>query len=556
MHSPVVRRHGFVVAVMLSVFMVLFGTVGWGEPLKITLENGDSQRVTSTVGKSVVVSTSQPIKRVSLGAPEIADTLVLTPQQISIIGKTPGVTNLILWGTNDQVSTVLDIQVSPDVSRLGEMIGKICPEEKHLRIDATHDSLTLSGTVSNAPHLPQILALAEPFFPKKVVNLLKVRVSPDVEISSDASKLKEAQLKEIIEKMLPGEKDIKVMTAENTIILSGTVSSTSGLSQILALTEAYLPKEGKIANLIEVAGVHQVMLEVRVAEMSRSLQRRLGFNFNYISSSGRNVGLSLLNNLTRLPQEGFPGTGVEVSDPVNGIFRFLSHNTVWTVFIDALKEQGLLKVLAEPTLITLSGKSASFLAGGEFPIPVPQSGVNGVTITIDYKPFGVGLNFTPTVLSNKKISMQVSPEVSELDFSNAITTSGFVIPAITTRRVSTVIELADGQSFAIAGLLKDDVREIVAKFPVLGDIPILGSLFRSSSFRKNETELVVIVTPHLVKPLDPEKQTLPTDEFIEPDDFEFYLLGNTEGKRNSIFNSHRPGNQSRLEGSFGYIVPK
>jgi pilus assembly protein CpaC len=540
--------------------MVLFGTVGWGEPLKITLENGDSQRVTSTVGKSVVVSTSQPIKRVSLGAPEIADTLVLTPQQISIIGKTPGVTNLILWGTNDQVSTVLDIQVSPDVSRLGEMIGKICPEEKHLRIDATHDSLTLSGTVSNAPHLPQILALAEPFFPKKVVNLLKVRVSPDVEISSDASKLKEAQLKEIIEKMLPGEKDIKVMTAENTIILSGTVSSTSGLSQILALTEAYLPKEGKIANLIEVAGVHQVMLEVRVAEMSRSLIRRLGFNFTTISSSGKNLGLSLLNNLTKLPDGTLPSFSppdpMNVTDPINGILRFLSHGTTWTVFIDALKEQGLLKVLAEPNLIALSGKSANFLAGGEFPIPVPQSTVSAVAITIEYKPFGVGLSFTPTVLSNKKISLQVSPEVSELDFANAITIAGFLIPSVTTRKVSTAIELADGQSFAIAGLLKDDVRETVQKFPVLGDIPVLGALFRSSSFRKNETELIVIVTPHLVKPLDLEKQTLPTDQFIEPDDLEFYLLGHTEGNRNSISNSHRSRNQSRFEGSFGFIVPK
>jgi len=560
MHSPVVRRHGFVVAVMLSVFMVLFGTVGWGEPLKITLENGDSQRVTSTVGKSVVVSTSQPIKRVSLGAPEIADTLVLTPQQISIIGKTPGVTNLILWGTNDQVSIVLDIQVSPDVSRLGEMIGKICPEEKNLRIDATHDSLTLSGSVSNASHLPQILAVAEPFFPKKVVNLLKVRVSPDVEISSDASKLKEAQLKEIIEKMLPGEKDIKVMTAENTIILSGTVSSTSGLSQILALTEAYLPKEGKIANLIEVAGVHQVMLEVRVAEMSRSLIRRLGFNFTTISSSGKNLGLSLLNNLTKLPDGTLPSFSppdpMNVTDPINGILRFLSHGTTWTVFIDALKEQGLLKVLAEPNLIALSGKSANFLAGGEFPIPVPQSTVSAVAITIEYKPFGVGLSFTPTVLSNKKISLQVSPEVSELDFANAITIAGFLIPSVTTRKVSTAIELADGQSFAIAGLLKDDVRETVQKFPVLGDIPVLGALFRSSSFRKNETELIIIVTPHLVKPLDLEKQTLPTDQFIEPDDLEFYLLGHTEGNRNSISNSHRSRNQSRFEGSFGYIVPK
>ena len=143
-------------------------------------------------------------------------------------------------------------------------------------------------------------------------------------------------------------------------------------------------------------------------------------------------------------------------------------------------------------------------------------------ITIQYKPYGVGLNFTPTVLGNGRISMAVAPEVSELDFSQAITIQGFVIPSITTRRVSTTVELADGQSFAIAGLLSDEVKEDVQKFPLLGDIPILGALFRSTSFQKSETELVVIVTPHLVKPLDLSKQTLPTDAFVEPNDFEFY----------------------------------
>jgi pilus assembly protein CpaC len=306
-------------------------------------------------------------------------------------------------------------------------------------------------------------------------------------------------------------------------------------------------------NLLEVAGVHQVMLEVRVSEISRSLLKRLGFNFGYVSGSGNNFGLSLLNQLTSLPQTGFPSAGVGVSDTVNGVIRFLAGGATWTVFIDALKEDGLLKVLAEPTLITLSGKTANFLAGGEFPIPVPQSSLGGgVTITIEYKPFGVGLNFTPTVLSNKKISMQVAPEVSDLDFSNAITTSGFVVPAITTRRVSTVIELADGQSFAIAGLLKDDVREIVSKFPVLGDIPILGALFRSSSFRKNETELLVIVTAHLVKPLDRGRQPLPTDQYIEPDDFEFFLFGDLEGKGAKARSKQEGG----LEGEFGYLLPK
>jgi pilus assembly protein CpaC len=208
-----------------------------------------------------------------------------------------------------------------------------------------------------------------------------------------------------------------------------------------------------------------------------------------------------------------------------------------------------------------SGKSANFLAGGEFPIPVPQPSGVGTTITIQYKPFGVALNFSPTVLSSKKISMQVAPEVSDLDFSNAIQISGFVVPAITTRRVSTTVELPDGQSFAVAGLLRDNVREVVDKFPLLGDIPILGALFRSTSFQKNETELIIVVTPHLVKPMDLSKQTLPTDQYIEPNDFEFYLLGALEGSKKEERSAGSSSPQEtrkgmKLEGDFGHAIPK
>jgi len=479
MDSPVTRRYGLASVVMLFLFVIVLPSAARGGSVKV-IEKAVPQKLSLTVGKSVIVSSSEPVKRVSLGSQDVADAIVLSPQQISVIGKATGVTNLILWGVDDKISSVLDIQVSPDVARLGEMIQKILPEEKSLRIDAAHDSLTLSGTVS----------------------------------------------------------------------------STSSLSHALALAEVHLPKDGKIVNLVEVAGVHQVMLEVRIAEISKSLGRRLGFNFSYASSSGK-LGLGTLNNLVRLPDAGFPSAGLEVTDSINAIFRFLSKGTTWTIFIDALKEHGLVKVLAEPTLITLSGKSANFLAGGEFPIPVPQPGAGATAITVEYKSFGVGLNFTPTVLSNKKISMEVAPEVSDLDFSNAISIGGFVIPAIATRKLSTTIELADGQSFAIAGLLREDVREIISKYPILGQIPILGALFRSTAFRKNETELIVIVTPHLVKPLDMTKQTLPTDQFIEPDDFEFYLLGHMEGEEKPGSKSKSSQNRApRPEGSFGHIVPK
>jgi pilus assembly protein CpaC len=295
--------------------------------------------------------------------------------------------------------------------------------------------------------------------------------------------------------------------------------------------------------------------------MSRSLMRRLGVNFNWVSNG--TFGIGLLNSLTKLPSSGWPGSPLNITDNVNFIGQFTNGATTWTVLVDALKENGLTKILAEPTLITLSGRPASFLAGGEFPIPVPQASGGGTTITIEYKTFGVGLNFTPTVLGNGKISMIVNPEVSDLDFSRSVQLQGYTIPSVNVRRVSTVIELADGQSFAVAGLLKDDLREVVTKYPVLGDIPILGVLFRSSNYQKNETELIVIVTPHLVKPIDMAKQTLPTDQFVDPDDFEFYLLGSLEGRAKGegakppAPYSAVPGLKkgSGLEGDFGYMKP-
>ncbi len=367
----------------------------------------------------------------------------------------------------------------------------------------------------------------------RVMTVFDVAVTPNV-----------TRLKEKLHEILPGE-DIQVTATHDVVTLYGHVSSTVHLSQALAIAGAFMPeKPEKVINLLQVAGVHQVMLEVRIAEMARSVTRRLGFNLA-ILAGGSTFGLSLLNNLTSLGTSGLP-SDIKVSPRVNAITRFHSGDVSVTQFIDALKENGLVKILAEPTLVTLSGQEASFLAGGEFPIPVAQ---RLDAITVEFKTFGVGLMFTPTVLSDSKISMRVAPEVSQLDFSNAVNFAGFVIPALTTRRAATVIELADGQSLAIAGLLNESVRETISKFPVLGDVPILGALFRSSEFQKNETELIIIVTPHLVKPLDMTKQTLPTDQFVEPDDLEFYLLGKLEGQGVA---ARRGG---KLDGKFGYIVP-
>jgi pilus assembly protein CpaC len=241
------------------------------------------------------------------------------------------------------------------------------------------------------------------------------------------------------------------------------------------------------------------------------------------------------------------------------MFRITSGQVSLMGFLDVLKQNGLVKVLAEPTLICRSGENADFLAGGEIPIPVPQ-GLG--TVAIEYKKYGVTLGFTPTVVSDKLISMRVSPEVSELDYANVIEINGFTIPAISTRRAATTVELADGQSFAVAGLLRDEVRESIKKYPVLGDLPLLGTLFRSSNWQKNETELVIIVTPHLAKPLDGATAKLPTDGFREPSEFEFFLQGKMEGAAPVIAApaAYAPGRTGAdapagMEGEFGHVLP-
>jgi len=323
------------------------------------------------------------------------------------------------------------------------------------------------------------------------------------------------------------------------------------------MAKAYAPGKGEdqvqINNLVEVGGVHQVMLEVRVAEMAKSLVKRLGINFNYVD--GGEFGISTLGGLTQLvkPEQANLGSGgpfgLLVSPAVNALFRFNAGGATWTGFVDALKEDGLVKILAEPTLVTLSGQTANFLAGGEYPIPVPQ-GLGAVAV--EYKTFGVGLSFSPTVLSKDKINIKVTPEVSELDFTTAVVLEGFVVPGLRTRRAATTVELGDGQSFAIAGLLQESIRDSLQKYPLLGDIPILGTLFRSRSFQKNETELVIVVTPRLVKPLELAKQSLPTDYYVEPNDVELYLEGRMEGRaKNNPFSVH-----GDLDGEFGHAVPK
>ncbi len=365
-------------------------------------------------------------------------------------------------------------------------------------------------------------------------------------------------LKEKLHQILPKEK-IGVEAAGDSIVLSGEVTGPVAQSTAVSLALPYVGgKKEKVVNLMHVGGVQQVMLEVRVAEINRLIGQQIGINFNAVTPNG-NFGVNQLNSLapiTNLVRSfggnvGSPGTSFTpaLSPAIQALGGWTAAGTLWTVFLNLLRQNNLGRVLAEPNLVTTSGQKASFLAGGEYPIPVPQSGIGGAaTITIEYKKYGVQLEFTPTVLDDHKIGVKVHPIVSELDYTNAVTTNNFVIPGLLTREMDTQVEVQDGQTFAIAGLLQDTSRNVINKFPVLGDIPVLGALFRSTNYQKNETELVALVTPHLVKPLTPGAGRLPTDKWIEPTDVDTYLLGLDQGRQKPPPN---PTPQAPLPPGFG-----
>lgn len=336
-------------------------------------------------------------------------------------------------------------------------------------------------------------------------------------------------LKEKLHQILPKEK-IGVEVAGDSVVLSGEVTGPIAQDTAISLATPFAGgKREKVVNLLHVGGVQQVLVEVRLAEIARQLLDRMGINTTIASPSG-NFGVTNVSAasaaavISSLTSHAF--AAASSSGNFVGGAGFKAGGLLWTMFFDVLKSKNLGRVLAEPNLVTTSGTEASFLAGGEYPIPVPQSGVGGgTTITIDYKKYGVMLSFTPTVLDEGKIAMKVNPEVSDLDYTNAVTYQGSVIPGLTVRRMSTHLEVKDGQTFAMAGLLKDEDRDVVSKVPLVGDVPVLGNLFRSSSWQKQQTELVVLVTPHIAKPLAPNAARLPTDKWAAPSDAEMYLLG-------------------------------
>ncbi|NKB59906.1 MAG: BON domain-containing protein [Alphaproteobacteria bacterium] len=326
------------------------------------------------------------------------------------------------------------------------------------------------------------------------------------------------RLKDMIRGILPDDM-IDVRSVEGTVVMTGAVSSAEQAEDLRRLATRVLGEKDEVINRVRVTGPNQVNLRVRIAEISRELNKKLGINWDVVKTAGSlAVGIAVGN------PAGAVGAALAQSPTSNNITAAFNGSTLdVNALIDALDDEGLITVLAEPNLTAMSGETASFLAGGEFPIPVSQ---DEDTITIEFKKFGVSLAFTPTLLGSGRINMRVRPEVSQLSDAGAVQVSGFSIPALTTRRAETTVELGTGQSFAIAGLLQNTTNQSVEEFPGLAQLPVIGPLFRSTQFQSSESELVIIVTPYVVRPVNTQLAS-PIDGFRPPHDSERILFGAT-----------------------------
>jgi pilus assembly protein CpaC len=448
-------------------------------PLPADTSSGPAQigpAMSLLVGKSTLLRLQDPIDRISVGNPAIADVTLISQREIYLLGKALGATNMIVWSKTGP-TTVIDVMVDADLTPLERELKLLLPQDKDISVISASGSIVLRGTVADAVRAEQAVALAEAW---------RARLTRDLVLPVQAGQ-------------------------------GSTTISVGGGSSVRDSVAAAGPK---IINMLKVREPQQVMLEVKVAEVSKTVLERIGVS---LAQQGTRAG----STITFLSQSNF-------LNQLLGSASITRANLFDALQIDAQKDDGLVKMLAEPTIMAISGQEASFRAGGKIFIPVSRENslTGGVSITLEEKEFGVGVKFKPTVLEGGRISLKVAPEVSELNSTgNPFTTVGgvtSVIPSFTVRRAETTVQLNDGQSFMIAGLVKNDVAESVNRFPGLGEIPILGALFRSSEFQKDKTELMFVITPRLVRPLPPD-YALPTDAFIEPTRSEFFLEGKMEG---------------------------
>lgn len=451
------------------------GTIACAVPVsaQVALASGvNAGELDVPVNKSQVLRADRAYSKALIGNPDIADIVPISATSVYVLGKKPGTTSLTLYDRANHLIAVVDVVVGPDVTTLKRQLSDLLPSDS-IAARMSNDSVILEGMVHDAVEADKAVQIAETFAP------------------------------------------------------------------------------GKVVNMLSLGSAQQVMLEVRFAEVSRSAADQIGIGWGTKNTGstryaiGNGASLAPLTTTTTTTNGSLTSTTTSagaatyaigsITDSFGIISQaFKAFGTHFNVTLDALENKGAVTTLAQPTLIALSGETASFLAGGEFPVPVVQN-VGGSTstgvaaaYTVQWKPFGVSLAFTPTVLADGVINLVIAPEVSSLDTTNAVVINGLSIPGIQTRRAKTVVELRDGESFALAGLIRKDFQDTVRQIPLLGSIPIIGALFRSTGFQHQQSELVIIVTPRLVRPVPAGSLKEPTDRIQPPNEADLLLNGRTD----------------------------
>ena len=442
------------------------------------------------INRSELVTTSSDMGEVIVADPDVADVFVHGKRKISLIGKSIGQTSLRVFDNDHKLIRSMDVSVTYDLPAVRRALREFLPQER-IGVSMVNTRIALTGNISSAEAAATAVEIAEEF-------------------------------------------------------VTGKLDATNQLNRRSRANQANL--RSPVINLMKIASGQQVMLRIRIGEIQRNALKNLGVNLTLFNGgdNGFLIGTGTGqygNTAGNNPAFGF-NQFTNAGDSFGTIGgNALFGNTGIAGTIDALERDGMLKVLAEPNLVALSGEEAQFLAGGEFPIPVPQQ--LGTT-TIEYKPFGVALKFTPFVLSENRLRIQVQPEVSELSFEQTIDTGdGFNAPSLITRRASTTVELAPGESFMIAGLIRDNMSSQINELPGVGEIPVLSALFRSTSYQRNESELVIAVTPYLVDPIKGTDVKLPTDDFRPANFMESVFFGTLSGTR---------GDQPSVEGPSGFMT--
>lgn len=487
-HSLSVMAGRSVWLVLISVCLLLTGTALFAleQTGESRVPRGGNQGLTLMVNGSGIVSLASVPGRITVANPQVVDISILDSHRIFLLGKQTGSTAVMALDKQGRLLARLHIEVTPDLNLLKRRLYELMPRES-----------------------------------------------------------------------------IAVRMSGNKLVLSGELDNVVRMDTAMSIAEGFVAEPEDVINMLTIGGAQQVMLEVKVAEMQRSLMKRLDMNFNGITNGGKwsfggvgsGGGSHVPGTLPVVPPAGgWPGgdfTPNPASFSGGGLFAsFLSGDSLFNLYIDAGKDTGTARILAEPTLTSLSGEDASFVSGGEFPVPVPQE---GGTVTVEFKEYGIGLNFLPVVMESGRINLRLNLNVSELNGSQTLvlgngeeSSAAYVVPYLSKRSARSTVELMDGQTIGVAGLISENMRDAVQKFPGLADVPVLGHLFRSQEYQSGQTELVILVTPRLARPLTEKKRRLPTDTFVEPTDVDFYLSGNS-GKRQIL-----PDSQPTTTGVYGH----